>query len=230
MTRKPILLRSFFLLLAFVMVFTISATAKDKPQPVKPMADDGLGKALPEGGRDIQRAPAAPAATWTVPGDYTTIQAAIDAATTGDIITVGAGTYPEALLIDGIDLTITGAGTGSSFITGTALETLYIVRITNGAVVDFSGFTVDGTGIDREYGIFADAGSDGDIHDNEVKSIYWLTVYGVAIRRKIEDTTTLKPQDQLKATTHRHIVNYPFLLILEHRKFHTISFIAARRD
>jgi len=187
MTRKPILLRYSFLLLAFVMVFTIStgtASAKDRPSPVKPLADDGLGRALPEGGRDIQRAPAAPAATWTVPGDFATIQAAIDAAATSDIINVLAGTYPEALLIDGKDLTIIGAGTGTSFITGTAGQTQYIVRITNGAVVDLSGFTIDGTGIDRSYGIFADAGSDGDIHDNVVMNVSWPGAGGIAIRRQ----------------------------------------------
>ncbi|MCK4537533.1 MAG: right-handed parallel beta-helix repeat-containing protein, partial [Candidatus Krumholzibacteria bacterium] len=191
MTRKPILVKYFFLLLAFVMVFTIATGTvsgapgdEDRPKPIEPFPDDGGSSALPASSRDIQRVPAAPGATWTVPGDYATIQAAINGATTGDIITVAAGTYPEALLIDGIDLTITGAGAGSSFISGTAGQTQYIVRITNGAVVYLSGFTIDGTGIDRQYGIYADAGSDGDIHDNEVINISWPGAGGLAIRRQ----------------------------------------------
>ncbi len=172
------------LLAAVLLGSPVITLAEDRPNPVKPLADDGLGSALPAGSRDIQRAPAAPGATWAVPGVHATIQATIDAATTGDIINVAAGVYPEALLIDGKDLTITGAGAGSSFISGTAGQTQYIVRITNGAVVYLSGFTIDGTGIDRQYGIFADAGSDGDIHDNEVKNISWPGAGGLAIRRQ----------------------------------------------
>jgi len=68
-------------------------------------------------------------------------------------------------VIDNKSVTIQGAGTGSSFITGTASVTQYIVKITNGAVVDFSGFTVDGTGKEIQYGVYAMAGTDGDIHD-----------------------------------------------------------------
>ncbi len=132
----------------------------------------------------IQMAPSGAAATWNVPGDFATIQAAVTGATSGDIIMVGAGTYPEAILIDGKNLTITGAGAGSSFITGSATVTEYIVKMINSAVVDFSGFTIDGTGLNVNYGIFAYTGVDGDIHDNVVKSIKPPGVGGLAIRRQ----------------------------------------------
>ncbi len=66
MTRKPILHKYLFLLLAFVMVFTMAAGAasaapgeQDRPKPIKPIADDGVGSALPADLRDIQKAPAA---------------------------------------------------------------------------------------------------------------------------------------------------------------------------
>lgn len=58
----------------------------------------------------------ASAAVIYVPGDYGTIQAAINAASDDDIIVVAAGTYREQLKIDGKDLTISGAGIGSTIV------------------------------------------------------------------------------------------------------------------
>ncbi len=69
-------------------------------------------------------ATSAAAATLTVGGPsatYTTIQAAIDAAASGDTISVAAGTY-DAFSINGkTNLTITGAGAGSTIIKPTTL-------------------------------------------------------------------------------------------------------------
>src|SRR6185369_6843195 len=48
--------------------------------------------------------------TWFVPGDFPTIQAAINAAAAGDAIVVAAGTYHESLFWADKDLTILGAG------------------------------------------------------------------------------------------------------------------------
>ena len=51
--------------------------------------------------------------TQNVPGDHTTIQAAINAASSGDIIEVDAGNYAEAINIPvGKVLTIKGANAG----------------------------------------------------------------------------------------------------------------------
>ena len=180
--RKLLLCSIIMIIGVFVFAGIAAADVSKAPPKVFPFEDtEQSPQTIPP---PVQLAPGGTAATINVPVDYTTIQAAIDAAGNGDVILVAAGTYAEAILIDAKNLTITGAGTGSSTISGTALETDYIVRITNGAVVDFSGFTVDGTGIDRKYGIYADAGSDGDIHDCEIKNVSWPGAGGIAVRRQ----------------------------------------------
>ena len=121
--------------------------------------------------------------TINVPADYATIQAAITAAISGDVILVAAGVYAEAITIDNKSLTIQGAGAGSSIISGTIAVTDFIVKITNGAVVDISGFTVDGTGKTVMYGVWATAGTDGNIHDNEIKNVSSPGAIGLAVRR-----------------------------------------------
>ncbi len=176
-------MRSLIILTAAMLLVSFGAAlAADAPSRVMPLDDPGeVLQVIPP---PVAAGPASAAATYNVPADFATIQAAIDAAASGDVITVDAGTYNEAILINAKNLTITGAGAGSAIIAGTGAVTQYIVRITGGAVVDLSGFTIDGTGIDRQYGIYADAGSDGDIHDNEVKNVSWPGAAGIAIRRQ----------------------------------------------
>ncbi|MCU0638417.1 MAG: hypothetical protein MUF59_00880, partial [Candidatus Krumholzibacteria bacterium] len=190
--NSKLILRRLSLLVLAVFVATASAAVfagdvsalTEKPRISEPFTPGDAGSALNSDSREImQRLPAAPGATINVPGDYATIQAAIDAAVTGDIIVVAAGIYPEAITIDGKDLTITGAGTGLSIIKGSVLNTTSIVYITGGAIVDFSGFTVDGTGKNIKYGIYAFTGTDGDIHDNDVINISYPGAVGLAIRR-----------------------------------------------
>ncbi|MBD3348872.1 MAG: T9SS type A sorting domain-containing protein [Candidatus Eisenbacteria bacterium] len=129
----------------------------------------------------------AEAADIYVPGDYGTIQAAIDAAVSGDTIYVGAGTYPEQLKIDGKDLDLVGAGIGSSIIEAVDLvdRTTYgitqwsgssrtidpIVGVVGPCTVNISGFTVDG----RELG------------ESEFYGIHYFDVSGSITECRIED-------------------------------------------
>ncbi|UCH83070.1 MAG: right-handed parallel beta-helix repeat-containing protein, partial [Candidatus Latescibacterota bacterium] len=183
---KKILLYSLVLLVVGVLVWS-TGTAFAGGQPVRPIAtqpfEDPDTGPQPTSGTP-QLAPSGPALTINVPADYSTIQAAIDAATSGDVIIVANGTYAEDLLIDGKNLTIQGGGAGGSVITGDVTNTQYIVKITNSAVVDFSGFTIDGTGKNIDYGVWATEGTDGDIHDNEVKNVQAPSAAGIGIRRR----------------------------------------------
>ncbi len=65
----------------------------------------------------------ASAATLAVPGTYPTIQAAVNAAASGDTITVAAGTYDAFSVVGKTNLTIEGAGAGSTIIHPTTLIT-----------------------------------------------------------------------------------------------------------
>ena len=57
-------------------------------------------------------------ATLNVPSQYSTIQAAVNAASSGDAIIIAAGTYFEGVVINGKDLFISGAGVGVTIIDG----------------------------------------------------------------------------------------------------------------
>ena len=48
--------------------------------------------------------------------NFSTIQAAVDAAGNGDTIEIAAGTYREQVTVDGKDITIHGAGSGQTII------------------------------------------------------------------------------------------------------------------
>jgi hypothetical protein len=88
------------------------------------------------------RAPANSGTPINVPGQFATIQAAIDAAVSGDIISVVAGAYTETLNIKNKALTIQGAGKNSTTITGGAgADTL---TIDSAKVVIISGVTIQG--------------------------------------------------------------------------------------
>jgi len=82
-------------------------------------------------------------ATYNVPGDYPTIQAAITAASSGDTIYVAAGTYNEDITLKN-GVSVLGAGAGSTTIDGTGLDSVVTAgsSILAGTVLD--GFTITG--------------------------------------------------------------------------------------
>ncbi|MEK7103425.1 MAG: right-handed parallel beta-helix repeat-containing protein, partial [Patescibacteria group bacterium] len=87
---------------------------------------------------------------WYVPSNLGSIQAAIDAASSGDTINVAAGIYTEALYIDK-ELTLTGAGRDittiqaptvlPSYAWNSGVNSLVAIDTTT---VDISGFKIDG--------------------------------------------------------------------------------------
>ncbi len=70
-----------------------------------------------------------------VPADYATIQAAVDAAITGDVIIVAAGSYAEGVTISGKDVTIRGAGVGATVIDGSGFSAALTVSGTSIATI-----------------------------------------------------------------------------------------------
>lgn len=81
--------------------------------------------------------------TINVPGDYSTIQEAVNAAAAGDVIQVAAGTYsvPDRIDLNKPNLTLSGAGSTSTFVqvSGTG-ERFYITA---------PGVTINGFGIQK---------------------------------------------------------------------------------
>jgi parallel beta-helix repeat protein len=98
---------------------------------------------------------AAGAAEWHVPGDFATIQAALDAAADGDEIIVHPGTYPEAIDFLGKAMYLHSSdGAAATIIDATGLDTS-VVTCASGEGPDtvLGGFTVTGgTGTPDEYG------------------------------------------------------------------------------
>ncbi|MFH2120775.1 MAG: right-handed parallel beta-helix repeat-containing protein [Pseudomonadota bacterium] len=105
-------------------------------------------------------------ATINVPSQVPTIQQAINAAAPGDIINVAAGTYTEALTIKDKTLTIQGAGSGSTTITGVAGADVIYIEHTKG--VSISGVTIKGVQGGNN-GILAMRGATVEIRDSVVQ-------------------------------------------------------------
>jgi hypothetical protein len=74
--------------------------------------------------------------TVDVPGDFATIQAAIDAAPANEmrIVSVAAGTFNERIAFNGKPVVVRGAGAGQTVIAGAGLggESVSVVRFTGG--------------------------------------------------------------------------------------------------
>jgi len=95
--------------------------------------------------------------TLNVPGDYGTIQEAIDAASEGDTVQVEAGTYMENIDFMGKAITVTGVdGAGSTFIDGGSLGSVVNFAFAEGNDSVLQGFTItNGYGGDGG-GVFCD--------------------------------------------------------------------------
>ena len=78
-----------------------------------------------------------------VPGEYATIQDAVNAAYSGDTITVAAGVYHEDLVLEGTGVTLLGAGAVHTFIEGTGAGSV-ITLASTGTLWTLSGVTVMG--------------------------------------------------------------------------------------
>ena len=104
----------------------------------------------------------------TVPTDYSTIQAAINAAFPGDTVLVLAGTYTENIAINKAITLTSDAGPGATIIDGRDLYT--VVRFISGSTGPvFSGFTVqNGNGPDQEAGGIQITDSSPTITDNTI--------------------------------------------------------------
>jgi hypothetical protein len=81
-------------------------------------------------------------ATINVPGDYSTIQGAIDAAVDGDTILVGPGTYNEYVRWYYKDLQVIGAGPDVTTIDCLGQRCMYIYQVPETARLE--GFTFTG--------------------------------------------------------------------------------------
>ena len=109
-------------------------------------------------------------ATIHVPGDYATIQAAIDAASSGDTVLVGPGTYPEAILIDNKSVVVQSTGGPAvTTIDGTTSPTAATVWAFPGVSPVLRGFTITG-GTSNVVWVAGDGynGGDGLIEGNRI--------------------------------------------------------------
>ena len=129
------------------------------------------------------------ATTIYVPDDYSTIQAAVDAASPGDTIIVRDGTYTENIDVNKDNLTIRSENGAEGAVIQAAGPNDHVFELT-ADYVEVSGFTVKGASGNNIAGIFLDArcsnifdniliengigietwnsSSDNSIHDNNV--------------------------------------------------------------
>ena len=137
--------KSFYLIMAIVALSLIIAGCGN---PVVPPVEQSNTNNLTKG------------SAINVPGDYSTIQAAIDRAVDGDTIFVHEGTYNESILIDGVDLSLIAVGDVTINNSSVTNKTINILN----SICKIDGFKVKGGMV----GIYAREMVDVTIHNNMV--------------------------------------------------------------
>ncbi|MCH2134301.1 MAG: right-handed parallel beta-helix repeat-containing protein [Phycisphaerales bacterium] len=85
------------------------------------------------------------AADYSVPGDFSSIQAAVNAASSGDVITVGPGNWPGRLDFRGKNLAVQSSdGPESTTIDSNGIGSCVLFRTGEGAGAILKGFTISG--------------------------------------------------------------------------------------
>jgi hypothetical protein len=106
------------------------------------------------------------AASYTAPGTscddagYSTVQAAVDAASPGDVVNVCPGTYTENVLMATSNVTV--ASTGGPFVTtvhGAANDDVFSIRVPD---VTITGFTIVPAGPDAKHDIGVNVAVEGN--------------------------------------------------------------------
>jgi len=104
-----------------------------------------------------------------VPTDYSTIQAAIDAASPGDTIKVTHGTYYEHLILDK-ELLLEGENENTTIIDGNEVGDVIYITASNATV---SGFTIQRSGRNFNSGIRLQSSSNSVITGNIITNNEW---------------------------------------------------------
>lgn len=134
------------------------------------------GAMLPLGAFGTHSKVEASPATIYVPDDYPTIQAAVNASSPGDTITVRVGNYTENIDVNKDHLTIQSESGAESTIVQATSPTDYVFDVT-ADYVDIGGFTIRGA-TDRSGGIrlcgnISDYVLNCTIHDNIISGNYF---------------------------------------------------------
>ncbi len=96
-----------------------------------------VGDAAPTGATDVAGAePPADASTRRVPGDYPTIQSAVDAAQPGDLILIAPGVYREEVAVATERLTLRGEDRNETIIDGEFARENGIIIVADGVAVE----------------------------------------------------------------------------------------------
>ena len=115
--------------------------------------------------KDFKTSVRASPGTVNVPGDFNSIQQAVNNVSSGDTIFVHTGTYYERVVINK-SIALVGENRGSTIIDGS--QSGNVIYIVNTANVTIEGFTVRRSGTSPNCGIFVDHSVDITIRNNRI--------------------------------------------------------------